>query len=124
MQDAYRPPHGVYSIYQEAHSSLCSNLRIMAGFGIRAIIEAVCKDKSIQGRTLQDRINGLRDSGLITSDAADILHNLRFMGNAAAHEMRAHNMKELGAAFTVAEHLLQTVYVIPHHASNLPQQNG
>lgn len=124
MQDAYHLPHGVYSIYKEAHSSLCNNLNIMAGFGIRAIVEAVCKDKTIAGRNLQDRIDGLKDNGFITSPAADILHNLRFMGNAAAHEMRTHKMQELDAAFTVVEHLLQTVYIITFHASKLPQRNS
>jgi hypothetical protein len=45
----------------------------MAGFGIRAIVEAVCKDKSMTGKNLQEKINSLANDGFITTAGATIL---------------------------------------------------
>ena len=124
LQETYYLPRTVYSIYKEAHSALCGDLKIMTGLGIRATIEAICKDNSMSGRTLQQQIDSLTDAGLITSSGADILHNLRFMGNAAAHEMIAHNSKELNAAFDVVEYLLKGVYILPKQAEDLPNRES
>jgi len=122
MQEVYLLPRGVSTIYDEAHSALCGDLKIMAGFGIRAIVEAVCKDKEMSGRNLQIKIDSLAENGFITSDGAMILHSLRFIGNAAAHKMKAHSLEELNVAFDVIEYLLQGVYILPKQAENLPSR--
>ena len=120
MREANLLPHGVYLIYEEAHSALCAQLSVLSGLGIRAIVEAVCKDKEMVGRNLQEKIDALAQQGLVTAAGAGILHNLRFMGNASAHEIRTHSQKELNAAFDVIEYLLQGVYVLPRQAAHLP----
>lgn len=121
MDDAHLLPHGVYRIYHETHAALCGELPIMAGFGLRAIVEAVCKDQRIDARNLEDRIDKLASAGLITVAGAKILHSLRFMGNTAVHEMKAHSQKEINIAFNIIEHLLQGVYILPKHAEGLPR---
>jgi hypothetical protein len=103
---------------------LCAELSIMAGFGIRAIVEAICKDNEMEGRNLQQKIDSLVNAGLITQAGATILHNLRFMGNAAAHEMKAHAPKELNAAFDAVDYLLKGVYILPKQAQNLPSASS
>jgi hypothetical protein len=95
---------------------------VLAGIGIRSIVEAVCTEKTATGHNLQQRIDALVTLGLITRDGATILHSLRFMGNAAAHEVTAHTESELDTAFDVVEHLLTTVYVLPHAAARLPRR--
>ena len=124
MREHHYLPSQVASIYDETHASLCTGHFIVTGFGIRAIVEAVCNDKDIAGRNLQSKIDGLREAGHITKDGAIILHNLRFMGNEAAHELKAHRRSELEAGFDVLEHLLQGVYVIPQQAKRLPQRKS
>jgi hypothetical protein len=119
LEDHYYLPSNVEQIYLEAHAALCSSLPIMAGFGVRAVVEAVCTDKAIPGKNLQARIDGLASSGHITLEGAKILHALRFMGNKAAHEMKAPTAEELGAAFDVVEYLLNGVYIIPRRAKKL-----
>jgi hypothetical protein len=57
---------------------------------------------------------------LIIQTEAEILHDLRFMGNKAAHEVKAHSTQELNLAFDVVEHLLKTVYILPEQAKRLP----
>jgi len=121
MRDTHHLPPEVASIYHETYNSLCTSQFIMTGFGIRAIVEAICNDKQVNGDNLQLKIEGLKKAGHITNDGALILHNLRFMGNEAAHELKVHKRNELESGFDVLEHLLQGVYVMPEQAKKLPQ---
>jgi hypothetical protein len=123
MQEAHLLPHNVYRIYQEAHGALCAELAILAGLGLRALVEAVCIDRQVIKGNLQDKIDALAIAGHITSAGTKILHSLRFMGNAAAHEVKAHTPQQLNTAFDVVEHLLQGVYVLPGKAAGLPNGN-
>jgi hypothetical protein len=122
MRESHLLPHNVYRIYQEAHGALCAEFSILAGLGLRALVEAVCVDKQVTRGNLQDKIDALATDGHITPAGARILHSLRFMGNAAAHEVKAHTPQQLNAAFDVVEHLLQGVYVLPSRAANLPTE--
>lgn len=121
--ETYLLPSKVQKIYEETQSSFNSKMNIMSGFGIRATIEAVCKDKGISGRNLKTKIDNLAKSGHITSEGATILHSLRFMGNKAAHEIKEHSIEELNAGIDVVEYLLKGVYVIPKLALKLPKKS-
>jgi hypothetical protein len=120
MRGVYELPHPLLEIYTETHSALCNGLPILAGIGLRAIVEAVCMQKSSTGKDLKQKIDSLASLGLITADGAKILHSLRFMGNKAAHEVKKHTETEIDAAFDVIEILLQGVYVSPKRAAKLP----
>lgn len=113
-------PSDVESIYLETHSAICSDQPILTGIGIRAIIEAVCNIKSIPGRNLEVRIDGLATAGLISSNNVAFLHQIRYLGNKSAHEVEAHSNQELAAAFDIVETLLTTVFVLPKLAGSLP----
>jgi hypothetical protein len=113
LNDAYLLPNGVFNIYREIHASINNSLHVVAGIAIRAIIEAICKDKDISGRTLKDKITKMREAGLTTGSGEEILHNLRFLGNKAAHEIKAHSLIELKVALEVIDHLLLGVYILP-----------
>jgi hypothetical protein len=124
MKKAWRLPKNIYAIYVETHASFCSELSIMAGLGIRAIIEAVCKDQCTSGKDLKEKIDSLCELSFITKVQKSILHSLRFMGNAAAHEMKAHSTVELSAALDIVEHLLYGVYFIRNSAISLPSRDS
>jgi hypothetical protein len=117
-------PQQVRSIYTEAHAALCSNLPVLAGVGLRGIVETVCKDQKAKGRNLEKKIHSLKKLGLIPASGATVLHSLRFMGNKAAHEATAHTVEELQRAFEVVEYLLSGVYIIPKRAESLPKPKG
>jgi hypothetical protein len=116
LADIHLLPNNLERIYIETLNALNSELKVLAGIGIRAIIETVCKDKSATGTDLFLKVNNLVSQGVLTQDGAEILHKLRSLGNAAAHEVKPHSYVELGLAFDVVDHLLQGVYILPHHA--------
>lgn len=119
LADLQLIPHGVAGIYTQTHEAIAGKLSILAGIGLRAIVEAVCKEKGVKGRDLTSRIDGLVGEGVITKSGAEILHSIRLMGNDSAHEVKANTDDELTTALEVVEHLLLGVYVIPSKASKL-----
>jgi len=114
-------PFQIYRVYDEVHAALCNNISVLGGIGIRAIVETVCKHQGLTTGNLQNKIDGLAAAGVITQAGADILHNLRIMGNTAAHEVKAHTAEELGTAMDVIENLLMNVYILPERARKLPK---
>jgi Domain of unknown function (DUF4145) len=122
MDSIHEVPFGICNVYRETRVALCSDQPILAGIGIRAIVEAVCNDRGATGKNLEERIDSLATMKIVTEDGAKILHSLRFMGNSAAHEVKAHKIEELDIAFGVVEYLLQGVYVMPKQAAKLPKQ--
>lgn len=99
---------------------MTDEISILAGIGIRALVESVCKHKRIKGKDLKQRIDGLAAAGLLGANEAKVLHRLRFPGNKAAHEMKEPTANELSAGLDIAEHLLVTVYVLSKKARQLP----
>lgn len=119
MKDIYLLPTEVLKIYAETHGALCGLLNILAGIGIRTLVESVCQEKNAQGVNLEKKINDLVTKGVLTSDGAKILHDTRLLGNRSAHEFIAASDKELDIAMDIVENLLETVYVIPQKAKRL-----
>jgi hypothetical protein len=122
LEDIHLLPYGVGKVYREAHDAFSAGLNVLAGMGIRAVVEAICLDRSARGDSLEDKINNLKEQNLVTVEGAEILHKLRFLGNKAAHEIKSHTAKELGIAFEVVEHLLLGVYLIPARSGQLPDR--
>lgn len=124
LSDAYLLPWELKRIYEEARSALMQGLPVLTGIGIRAIVETVCNERSATGKNLFKKINSLVTLDLITQQEATVLHDLRFMGNEAAHKVKAHRSDELNLAFNVVEHLLNTVYLLAEQTKRLPKEGG
>ncbi len=122
LEEHYYLPHGIAKIYSQTHSAISDKLSILAGIGLRAIVEAICKERSAGGKDLYKKIDDLVAQGVITRDGGDILHLIRVMGNDAAHEVKANTEEELATALEVVEHLLKSVYIIPLKAQSIKKK--
>jgi len=123
LRGAFDPwvlPPKVSAVYRETIRALLGQQPILAGIGIRALVEAVCSEAKCEGNNLLRRIDDLVTRGKLTRDGADHLQRLRVLGNAAAHEVEAPSRDVLKVAMDVAKHLLESVYVIPKKAAQLP----
>lgn len=65
----------------------CRSIASLRGAVIlaRAVIEATCKDKGAEGKSLADRIDAMTRDGLIRSHTAELAHEVRHLGNDMAH---------------------------------------
>lgn len=105
-------PEQLRVIYAEAAKALYSNQPVLAGIGIRAILETICKDKKSPGANLVEKIDGLKNQGVLSPNGALVLHKLRVLGNKSAHEVKPHSADQLSLAFDVLDNLLLNVYVL------------
>ena len=108
-------------VYLETLTALSGNAPILAAIGIRAIIESICKDLKTGKRNLEKNIDALADLGHLSKKQAEMLHNHRFMGNVAAHEIQPPKPASLMAALDIAETLLKTIYILPRMADAIPK---
>jgi hypothetical protein len=117
FQDIYELPDIVRKIYSEILLALKEDAKVLAGLGLRAAVEAVCNDLKIPGRSLEVRINKLASGGYISKNDAERLHGIRFMGNDAAHDIKAPKDESLSVALQIVEHLVSSVYILEKKAS-------
>ena len=106
-------PNKVRGIYKETIKALSNNSPILAGIGLRALIETICKEKEADGRDLFKKIDDLVVKQVLTPAGSKILHKIRTLGNDAAHEVKPHSEKQLGLAMDIVEHVLTDVYILP-----------
>jgi hypothetical protein len=116
LDDVWDLPETVREIYTQSVQATKDGSNILAGIGLRATIEAICNDRSISGKTLDKRIDGLAKAGLISQTDAERLHAIRFLGNDAAHEIKNADSKNLLIALRIIEHLLVNIYILDGEA--------
>lgn len=125
----------VESVYRQTISAFNNGLSTLAGAGIRLLIEGVClEQKILKGRVYSDdgklvrvratgkiqlrtnlegKINGLQAKGLISKIQAKVLHQLRKLGNDAAHALDQPSLKLIDESIDAVEHLLVQIYDQP-----------
>jgi hypothetical protein len=117
-------PSNVRRIYEETLIALSCQAPVLSGIGLRALLETVCKEKHATGSDLLKRIDSLVSAGILTPASAAILHKIRTLGNAAAHEVKPHSDNQLRLAMDVVEHLLKDVYILPKQVESEFEDNA
>lgn len=112
----YILPEPVRKIYNETLRAISTQLSILAGVGLRTLLEIICKDRQAAGKTLFEQIDDLVSQQILTPASAAILHNIRTLGNSAAHEAMPLDDRQMKFAFDIVEHLLKEVYIFPKQA--------
>lgn len=130
-------PASVLAIYRETIDAYNTNLTLLCSVGVRAIVESICLDKGITSgkvknavgnervsKKLDGKISGLLANGYITGDAAETLHELRFLGNEAVHELSRPSIEELGIAIDVIELSIENIYMIKRKTKHLQERRA
>jgi hypothetical protein len=112
-------PDPVWKMYRETIEALNANIRTLAGRGLRAVVEAICLDKQIADGNLQKKIEELAKDGFLTSTQAELLHEERYLGNAALHELDTPSAEDIEDGLGIVEGLINTIYILPSKAANL-----
>ncbi|HDS1557171.1 TPA: DUF4145 domain-containing protein [Stenotrophomonas maltophilia] len=115
-EDTMWLPGTVSLIYAETLQALASNSPVLAGIGLRSLVEMVCKERAAPGKDLFHKIDGLVDARVLTPAGAAVLHKIRTLGNDAAHEAKPHTPTQLAVALSIVDHLLLEVYILPKKA--------
>jgi hypothetical protein len=109
-------------MYRETIKAMNADAAVLAGGGLRAIVEAICKHQAVAGKNLQEKIDELVSKGLLAASQAELLHEERYLGNAALHELEPPSQRELELGLQIIEGLLNTIYVLPAVAGELKKK--
>ncbi len=110
-------PPKLETLYSEVVKSDNEGLHLLCAAGLRSLLEGVCADKGIRGDNLEKKIEGMK--GSLPESIVTNLHEFRFMGNKAVHELEAPKSYELGLALDVIEDILNFFYALDYKASLL-----
>ncbi|KGO94294.1 DUF4145 domain-containing protein [Flavobacterium subsaxonicum] len=139
IKSFFNVPNNLRRIYRETIDCYNNDNLILCGAGIRGLVEGLCKENNIiDGEieikkndgsiikrridNLQGKINGLYENGKLTKDNAEILHEHRFLGNKAIHELQPPSKEELDLALEIIENIFNTLYEIPQKGMQLKHQ--
>ena len=108
-------PTRVKRIYEETLAAIKNKMFVLAGIGLRAVLDTVCRDKGIgkKGDKLADRLDIMLKQQLITPVQKANLDAIRDLGNDSAHEGKSLKAYEVSTALVVVEHILDDVYRLP-----------
>jgi Domain of unknown function (DUF4145) len=112
--DATDLPPKVLAALEEAITCHAHNCYVAAAIMVRKTLEEVCADRQAQGGTLYARLEDLRGKLLLPKEMFDALHDLRLLGNDAAHvelsDFDAIDEAKLDAALEIAKEILKAAY--------------
>jgi hypothetical protein len=74
--------------------------------------------------SLDCKIEGLAERNILTERQARSLHEHRYLGNMALHELEIPSKGTLESAITIVEHIMEDLYSIPAHVGNLARMRG
>ncbi|WP_081760355.1 DUF4145 domain-containing protein [Bordetella petrii] len=115
IRDVALLPQKLQKAYSETLAAHNGGQLLLTAMGLRLIIETVCKEHEAVGN-LERKIDSLRSMGILTEAGAKILHEVREIGNEAAHETTSADSETLGFAIDAVEHMLIGTYVLPAQA--------
>ncbi len=79
-EDQEELPTIIYNLTEEIKTAFENDSCILAGMGLRTLVEAMCLQHEINGKTLQDKIKNLHFAGLVSSPGLPIHAKLRNCG--------------------------------------------
>lgn len=135
-KDLINVPPKIRRLYREVIDCFNYECITLCAGGLRAIVEGICWQKGIKKgsvavqkkdgtkitkvvSTLDGKIGGLCENGFLTIKQAEVLHQHRYLGNEALHELVQPSTSELELAIQIIESILETLYETPDKAAEL-----
>lgn len=118
IEASWEFPSAVLRIYKETVKAINAECYTLAAAGFRAVIESICLDKQISGKTLEVKINNMKKAGIITMEDRDRLHSVRFLGNDSVHEIKTPERRTLLVILEIIEGILKSLYIYEEKISS------
>ncbi len=112
-EEQLRLPTLLRNLYGEVEAAFESESNILAGVGLRMLVEGICLERKIAGKNLLEKIKNLHSANLLSANEVPILDKLRQIGNFSAHSIKGFSTKDLQYALEIINHVLKTIYILP-----------
>ncbi len=134
-------------IYHETIVAFNNGSYILCAGGLRTLVEGICAEQNItdgpkrnhatgeyerdrntgeirRASSLDCKIEELAERNILTVRQAHSLHEHRYLGNMALHELEVPSEEALASAVTIVEHIIEDLYSIPAQVDNLARIRG
>jgi hypothetical protein len=107
-------PEPVLAAFREAVECHAHGCYKASAIMVRKTLEEVCAERGAEGKNLRERLEALRGKVALAKPMLDALHDLRLLGNDAAHvelkDFDAVDKKEVEVALEIAKDILTATY--------------
>ncbi|HMR89770.1 MAG TPA: DUF4145 domain-containing protein [Saprospiraceae bacterium] len=107
-------PNRIKSAFKEGVECFANNCHVAAAIMIRKTLEEICIDKGATGNNLYKKIEDLSTKILIPKELVEAMHELRLLGNDAAHiEAETYNeigVNELTISIDFTQEIIKAIY--------------
>lgn len=107
-------PEAIRLRLEEAITCHANQCWIAAAMLVRRTLEELCDDRGATGKSLNDKLEGLKAKIVIPAELLEALHHLRLLGNDAAHiEAKTYatvGEAEVEIAIALAKEILKSCY--------------
>lgn len=109
-------PDFIVNLYDQVVAVTNLNYLLLCASGLRTLIEAIYKEinkseeVSPKKLSLEGKINELIEKGHITKTQADVLHQIRKLGNSAVHEITIPKRRVIRMAIEIIEHVIINIF--------------
>lgn len=140
IKDFMNVPHNLRRIYRETIECFNNDAYTLSAAGLRALVEGLCVELNVKDgpkeitkdgvkeikrfSNLEGKIAGLYEKGYLTQQHSCVLHEHRYLGNEAIHELAQPSRDELALAIEIIEHVFDSVYEIPQKAHDLQNKRA
>lgn len=112
--DATDIPAGIVGALEEAITCHANRCYFAAAVMVRKSLEELCADRKAEGKNLEQRIRSLQGKVSLPAELFDGLHDLRLLGNDAAHfelkDFQAIGQEQTQIAIDVVKEILKRIY--------------
>jgi hypothetical protein len=117
-------PADIAEDMQEAIRAHAFGLNTAAGVLGRRVIEMMTREKNAAGGNLKARIDDLCTKGVVPQNMKEHAHEIRAVGNDAAHETAKFSADDAADVLDFAREVLHHVYVAPHRLAESRKRRG
>jgi len=107
-------PAPVLAAFKEAVDCHAHGCYKASAIMVRKTLEEVCAEREAEGRNLAERLEALRSKISLPKDMLDALHDLRLLGNDAAHvelkDFDAVDKEKVEIALDIGKEILKATY--------------
>lgn len=114
-------PDTVKSAVEQAQISLAAGCSDASAAMCRAALERIAKDKGAEGKMLMNKLQDLKDKGILTGVVYNAADRVRDWGNTALHELLEEPVDEeiTKKLLTLVDLVIRDVYVTPSQIETL-----
>lgn len=115
--------HGeIESLLNEIYVALHEDLRVLAGNGIRTILDMVITKKVGDVGDFPAKLSAIESEGLISKSNREFLEVTIEAGSASAHRGFKPSQKDLNLLLDITENLILSIYVLPDDVKSLSKR--